>query len=108
MHIEETLMKLNVCLFLKKDDELLEKYIEIWENVKNWIKIIDSEPVYNEKCLKQKEKLQKEAHERYHNLSEEEKEKKCQYHHQRNNNLSEEQKQNQVESMRNYNLVHRK
>ena len=45
-------MKLNVYLFLKKDDELLEKYIEIWENVKNWIKIIDSEPVYNEKCLK--------------------------------------------------------
>ena len=38
--------------FLIKDDELLEKYNEIWEKVKNIIKKeIDSEPVYNEKYL---------------------------------------------------------
>ena len=34
--------------FLIKDDELLEKYIEIWEKVKNsFKKVFDSEPVYN-------------------------------------------------------------
>ena len=38
-----------------KDDELLEKYNEIWEKVKNFIKKeFDSEPVYNEKYLKAK------------------------------------------------------
>ena len=36
-----------------KDDELLEKYNEIWEKVKNSLKKdFDSEPVYNEKYLK--------------------------------------------------------
>ena len=41
--------------FLIKDDELLKKYNEIWENVKNIIKReVDSEPVYNEKYLKAK------------------------------------------------------
>ena len=41
--------------FLIKDDELLEKYNEIWEKVKNRIrKEFDSEPVYNEKYLKAK------------------------------------------------------
>ena len=40
---------------LIKDDELLEKYNEIWENVKNSIKKeSDSEPAYNEKYLKAK------------------------------------------------------
>ena len=39
--------------FLTKDDKLLEKYNEIWENVKNSIKKeFDSKPVYNEKYLK--------------------------------------------------------
>ena len=34
--------------FLIKDDELLEKYNEIWEKLKNIIqKEFDSEPVYN-------------------------------------------------------------
>ena len=38
-----------------KDEELLEKYNEIWEKVKNRIKKeFDSEPVYNEKYLKAK------------------------------------------------------
>ena len=41
--------------FLIKDDELLEKYNEIWEKVKNSIrKEFDSKPVYNEKYLKAK------------------------------------------------------
>ena len=41
--------------FLIKDDELLEKYNEIWEKVKNILKKdFDSEPVYNEKYLKAK------------------------------------------------------
>ena len=41
-------MKLNLCLFLIKDDEVLEKYNEIWENVKGSLKKLpDSKPVYN-------------------------------------------------------------
>ena len=41
--------------FLIKDDELLEKYNEIWENVRNSLKKeFDNEPVYNEKYLKAK------------------------------------------------------
>ena len=41
--------------FLTKDDKLLEKYNEIWGNVKNSIKKwFDSELVYNEKYLKAK------------------------------------------------------
>ena len=39
--------------FLIKDDELLEKYNEIWKKVKHSLKKeFDSEPVYNEKYLK--------------------------------------------------------
>ena len=42
-------------IVLIKDNELLEKYNEIWEKVKNNIKKdFDSEPVYNEKYLKVK------------------------------------------------------
>ena len=69
----------------------------------------------NKYYQKHKEKLWKEAREKYQNiskeendkrqrrpetyqnLSEEEKEKKCQYHCNYNKNLSEEQKQKQVE-----------
>ena len=41
--------------FLIEHDELLEKHNEIWEKVKNSIKIeFDSKPVYNEKYLKVK------------------------------------------------------
>ena len=48
-------MKLNVCFFSIKDDDLLEKYNEIWEEVKNIIKKeFHREPVYNEKYLKLK------------------------------------------------------
>ena len=40
---------------LIKDDELLEKYNEIWEKVKNTLKKeFNSEPVYNQKYLKAK------------------------------------------------------
>ena len=45
---------------------------------------------------KHKEKLRKEAPERYQNLSEAEKEKKCQYRHERNKNISEEQKRSKL------------
>ena len=39
--------------FLMKDNELLEKYNEIWEKVRNILKNeFDSEPMYNEKYLK--------------------------------------------------------
>ena len=55
MYIEETLIKLNICLFFVKYDELLEKYNDIWEKVKISIKKkFDSEPVYSEKYLKAK------------------------------------------------------
>ena len=41
--------------FLIKDDELLEKFNELWENVSNSIKKeFDSEPIYDEKYLKPK------------------------------------------------------
>ena len=44
--------------FLIKDDELLKKYNEIWEKVKNNLKNeFNSEPVYNEKYLKAKLKF---------------------------------------------------
>ena len=48
-------MELNVCFFLIKYDELLEKYSAIREKVKNNLKKeFDNEPVYNEKFLKAK------------------------------------------------------
>ena len=41
--------------FLMKDDELLEKYNEIYEKVKSSLrKEFDSVPVYNKKYLKDK------------------------------------------------------
>ena len=57
---------------------------------------------------KHKEKLRKEARERYQNLSEEEKEKKCHYHRDPNKNFSEEEHKKKVENMRNYYLAHKK
>ena len=39
--------------FLIKNDKLLKKYNEIWEKVINIIyKVVDSNPVYNEKMYK--------------------------------------------------------
>ena len=53
-------MKLNICLFLIKDNELLEKYNEICQKVRNSIKKeFDTEPVYDEKYLKTKIKSYK-------------------------------------------------
>ena len=47
--------------FLIKDNELLEKYNELWKKVRNNIKNgFDSEPVYNEKYLKSKVNSYKE------------------------------------------------
>ena len=44
--------------FLIKNDELWQKYNEIWKKVKNSIKKeFDSEPVHNEKYLKAKVKF---------------------------------------------------
>ena len=41
--------------FLMKDDELLEKYNEIWEKVKETLEIeFHSKPVYNKKYQKLK------------------------------------------------------
>ena len=52
MHIEDETKYIS---FLIKDDELLEKYNEIWEKVKNSLKKeFNSEPVYKEKYLKAK------------------------------------------------------
>ena len=44
----------NMC-FLVKDDELAEKYEQIWDVIKNKLKIkFDTEPVYEYKYLKTK------------------------------------------------------
>ena len=49
--------KTKYMSFFIKDDELLEKYNEIWENGKTIIKKeFDSEPIYNEKHLKTRKK----------------------------------------------------
>ena len=46
VHIEKSLMKLNMS-FMIKDDKLLEKYNERWEKVKNIVKKeFDSKPAY--------------------------------------------------------------
>ena len=46
-------VSLTTKMLNKLDDELLEKYNEVWEKVKNSTKKeFDSEPVYNEKYLK--------------------------------------------------------
>ena len=60
------------------------------------------------KCYQKTEKLQKEACERYQNLSEEEKEKTQRKPWDRYKNLSEEEKQKKVEYMRTYHLAHKK
>ena len=52
VHIEEILIKLNVC-FLVKDEKLLEKYNEIWKKVRNITKKdFGTNAVYNEKYIK--------------------------------------------------------
>ena len=56
------------------------------------------------KSFWRRKKRQKEARDRYQNLSEEEKEKQHQCHHERNKNLSVEEKE-KVDYMRNYYLT---
>ena len=52
--LEEVLKKLNICFFIT-NEELLEKYNEIWDKVSNTNrKGFDSEPLYNEKYLRSK------------------------------------------------------
>ena len=54
MHIEKTDETKHIS-FLIKDNELLERYNEIWEKVKNSLKKeFDCEPVDNEKYVKAK------------------------------------------------------
>ena len=55
-----------------------------------------------EKC-----KMQRKARERYQNFTEEEKGKKHQYYRERNKSLSEEQKQKLVEPGRNHHIIHK-
>ena len=51
-------MKLNVCLFLMKDEGFLEKYNKIWKKVSNFIiKEFNSEPVYIKKISKTEKNL---------------------------------------------------
>ena len=53
MHIEEILVKLNVCLFKIKVEQVLEKYNEFWQKVSNIVKTeFDNNPVYNEIYIK--------------------------------------------------------
>ena len=51
MHIAEILTKLNMS-FLIKDNKLLEKHNETFDNVSRTKKEFESEPVYSEKYLK--------------------------------------------------------
>ena len=47
--------KLNGCIFLLEDDELLEKYHTIWDKVSaDIIREFGNEPVYNKESLKTK------------------------------------------------------
>ena len=47
--------KYKYVSFYIKDEQLIEKYNEVWEKVKNSLKkVFDIEPVYNEKYLKSK------------------------------------------------------
>ena len=57
---------------------------------------------------KHKERLQREASEKYQNLSEEEKDKRRKKFRERYQNLPEEQKQKLLEYMKNYYLAHKK
>ena len=54
--------------FLIKDDELLEKYNEVWEKAKDPKREFDSKPVYNKKYLRAKIKYCKgKTNKNFHN-----------------------------------------
>ena len=53
--IQEIFIKLNLCLFLIKDEKVLEKYNEIWKKVTNISKKeFDNKPAYNQKYIYKK------------------------------------------------------
>ena len=53
--IQEIFIKLNLCLFLIKDEIVLEKYNEIWKKVTNISKKeFDNKPAYNQKYIYKK------------------------------------------------------
>ena len=58
VHIENTLMKLSIYIYiLIKDDKSIKKYKKNWKKVKNNLKKeFDSDPIYNENYLKAKVK----------------------------------------------------
>ena len=62
----------------------------------------------NKYYKKDKEKLQKDAWERYQNLSEKEKQRIGRKVRDRHKNLSEEEKQKKIEYMTNYYLAHKR
>ena len=65
MHIEKTLMKLNICFFSEKMMNYQKNIMKFGKKVKNIIKKeFDSEPLYNEKCLRPKIKtiMEKSTH----------------------------------------------
>ena len=62
----------------------------------------------NKYYQKHKERLRKEAHEKYQNISEEEKDKRQIRVQERYQNLPKEQKQKLLEYMKHYYLVHKK
>ena len=48
------MVKLNGCIFIK-DDDLLEKYSDVWKKVSNSIKKeLDCKPIYDKNILKTK------------------------------------------------------
>ena len=50
---KEILIKLNICFFRMKSNEIIEKYNEIWKRASNSVKQwFDAKSVYNEKYKK--------------------------------------------------------
>ena len=79
------------------------------ECYRKYKKILQKEACERYDNLSEEEKkTRKKAHERYQNFTKEEKEKKHHYYCERNKNLSEEQNQKVVEYIRNHYLAHKK
>ena len=90
-------------ILMKKTKKILIQLLKNFYNfLHTYIKMV------NKYYQKKKEKLRKEARERYQNFSEEEKEKRRKKAWDRCKNLSEEEKEKKVEYMRNYYLAHKK
>ena len=51
-------MVLGKCLFFTNNNEILERYTEIWEKISDLVnKKFDSEPIYNNKYINTKIRL---------------------------------------------------